>query len=265
MDSPRSLSTEVVRFHQLGWKQVEIAQELGIHQTRVSKILRGLGISGYNFNFLQQLSDTQQSVLVGTLCGDASVVFGGKKCRYPYVSMVHCLTQRDWLRWKVEQLGSLFDTQLYVPYRNKTHENAWAVGATSKTHPLLSSYYQEFYSRPDADCSEHVLKKQITRTVLSKVDDLALAVWFQDDGSTVRNSLKSAGRDGLTLCLGGGTDDEYELVKDWLGEQGMCVSRMKASGNAAVLYFGVDVVPSLLKRIRRFIHPSMEYKLGSWV
>jgi len=257
--------SRMLALHEQGLPSAGIARELGVSQTCVSRRLRYEGITGANFSFCKELSCAQESVILGSLLGDGCMV------RTPsgaYMKMDHGISQSEYLVWKSEMLAPLYKSIVPKIVVRKGEDSS--VVTKTRVHPLLIPYYDMFYSRPVSEMARSIGRKRLTTQILNSVNDLALAVWFGDDGTCIRHSRqKHSYRDGLELCLGGLGSPEYGLVEDWFGRQGFCVSRRgegylrKRGVNAVNLYFTVSSSVRLAAIIGPFLPKCMHYKLGN--
>lgn len=133
---------------------------------------------------------------------------------------------------------------------------------SSRAHPSLTEFHSLLYSRPDAECSKHVLKKRITPEILSMVDDLALAIWWADDGSFKRWETVGGTRVSVTLLVGAMTDLEYDLIQGWLEGFGYSV-RCKQDpwkGNCVEFFLGVDDSELFASRVSGYLPDCLETK-----
>lgn len=254
----------IMQLYQKGMLQREIAVKIGARQQYVSYWLREWGVSGPNRNFLQCLTVEQKSILLGTLLGDGSLMYsrGGKN---PLLRWSHGPTQEKFLIWKAQQFGPLFRMKKPTWYQAK--DGNWSVRMSSRCHPLLHEYHKLFYCRPKDQITPHIHEKMLTQAQLNQVDNLALAVWWMDDGSLNRNARNwetRNRRDALVFMLGALTNDEYELFQSWMEAQGYRLTRKnQQSGNSVMFSMGVDDSEHLAARIYPHIPPCMQSKLGS--
>lgn len=214
----------------------------GIYGTS-SRTLRGIlsrwGLSrGHRpYRRATRLGSSEMSVLVGTLLGDANLQVVGNQ--FPQLKMGHCLAQEEFIWWKYEQLRCL-----YASSPRLSGDMWWSWSRNCKE---LVDFYRVFYPQG---------KKVVTPEILSLVDDLALAVWFMDDGS--RHGC------GLRLNLGGLTDDEYRLIREWLCDRGFptTIHRDASCLNYLKLYMNDKTSKVFQDRCGRYFIPCMRYKLA---
>lgn len=135
----------------------------------------------------------QWSIIVGSLLGDASL---RKTNVNPSYSCEHSMKQLDYCKWKYEELKSL-NANFHICKRKtpdkrngKLYESAVC---RLPTNPALSEIYNYFYDTG---------VKKIVSEIFPYIDELALAVWFMDDGYKTTSSVAIA-----TNCF-----TEYDLL-----------------------------------------------------
>ena len=120
------------------------------------------------------LNSTQQSVLIGSLLGDARL-----ECRSKSGSarlrIHHAERQRDLVMWKYQVFQDLaarppWSTD-WLDKRNGKTYRSWFFH--TKTTLIFREWHQLFYPSP---------KKVIPQGLKQMLDPLALATWFMDDG-----------------------------------------------------------------------------------
>lgn len=148
-----------------------------------------------------ELTPRQRSVLIGTLMGDGHL-WMGKKSKVPSLHLGHGTNQREYLIWKAQQFGALFSR--LEPYEYERSNFAGKqFHLASRCHSSLSPYRQLFYPQG---------QKVVTPEILSSIDELALAVWYADDG-TLRWNQKIP---KIMFYAGGLTESEYLLIENFL-------------------------------------------------
>jgi len=248
----------ILSLHDEGCKQKDIAHAVGSSQGLVSKWLRERGRSGRNYRFWDP-TKRQLSILVGTLLGDGHLQVTDHTVN-AHLKWTHGELQKEYLSWKAKQFDKLFNKT--TPSKWLKPDGKWLYQLGSRVHPALNDYHSLFYSRPDDQVNKHVHKKMFTQEILDQVDDLALAVWWVDDGTSDRRRIRIS----LALCLGGLTVSEYTLVKCWFEDQGYSPTWhdwLPAGKNAAKLAFSVVDSEHLLSRMLEYVPECMSYKFKS--
>lgn len=219
--------------------------------------MRSLGYTGRNYGFVSGLTKRQESVLRGTILGDGGLELG-KASVNATLSLLHGEAQKAYLIWKIQELSTLFASTepkylVRLDKHGKPHPQ-WRL--RSRAHPLLTAMYNEFYTRPDSECNEHVFKKKLTPVLLATVhaDPLAWAAWFADDGFRVSGG-------SISIIVGAMTQEEYALAGWWWRGQGFDNSVLpERDANAARIRFSAEASHRLIAVLEPHTIPSMRYK-----
>lgn len=152
------------------------------------------------------ISSKQYQVLLGASLGDACLRI---QYNYPYGLIEHSIKQKDYLLFKKNLLGELCSPNIIERTRRLKFNGKYKKEGTSCafricTNRELVPIHNLIY--PNG-------KKTITKELLAKLEDLAIAIWYMDDGYWCVNHKKTSGRIGLaTLSF---SKEENELIKDY--------------------------------------------------
>lgn len=123
-------------------------------------------------------SKESRNLLLAMLFGDGSLNSKG------YVSMRHCVAQKDYIEWKRELLiGSISTTDCYYVDNN----GYGSYELRTKTYKFLKQYRKIIYKSGKKDITD--------RRILNKLTPLGLAIWYMDDGG-----LSQKKRDGVVVA-----------------------------------------------------------------
>ena len=121
-------------------------------------------------NTVGSLSEVQRGIVVGSLLGD-----GAMRCRAnALLEINHSFHQRSYVDWKYGHLAELVRT---APRFRGGNEGRIAYRFVTRSLPELTRYYRLFYESG---------RKAVPELELT---ELALAVWFMDDGCKSRSSV----------------------------------------------------------------------------
>lgn len=195
------------------------------------------------------LSSSQRSVLLGTLLGDAALhpLVSNRK---PQLTIGHGSKQQEYLLWKVDQLKPLFNTN---PRRYDYGRGVY-YQLSSASHPVLDELAPMIYIK---DGNSH--RKVITQELLSKIDDLALAIWWCDDGVAFKGSANR--KTSLGIALGGLSENEHLLVKQWLEGFGYKISMYRGYKSCVILRLNNESSIPFARRIREHVPQCMRPKM----
>lgn len=205
---------------------------------------------------MPELSQVQHSVLVGSVLGDANLHINSN-AKNAYLKFVHGPKQLEYLHWKAAHFSEFFNTM--VPYH---WDNKWGRSYQLRTRSagVFTKYHSLFYSRPRLECAAGIFPKRITPEILDSVDDIALAVWYGDDGS-LNVEKKESYRNSMTLALGGLSRPEYSLIAEWFRSFVPVVRIKETRSNCVVLKFGAEGSEVLASRIHKHLPLCMAYKI----
>lgn len=192
-----------------------------------------------------ELTTLEQSVLRGTLSGDGNLHVGKKRSKNAVLQLSHSINQRDWLTWKYTVLRRLFSCRLIWEKNGELH-------IQSRAYVELTDLYNEVYLNG---------VKIFNRLWLDRLDDLALAVWFCDDGTYDNNRKTTAPR----MCLTDLDDNQVRLVSTWFNDNGLGHTICgKRDDHSRELYFGGNNAERFMMRVVPYVPDCMQYKLGTY-
>ena len=195
----------------------------------------------------RKMTHTQKDVVIGMILGDAYLQKTGKQ--NARLRLEHSINQRAYLDWKVTILHNYFQSKVQTLTRvntiwNKTYQY---VRIQSMSSSDLGELQRAFYK-----ASGKVVPENIALYLRSP---LSLAVWFMDDGYYYPRdrmayiyipNLDEESRERLLLALK--TNFSLEPV-------------LKQKKKGLVLIFNVSETQKLMKLIKKYILPSMRYKI----
>jgi len=185
---------------------------------------------------MASLTETQRSVILGTMLGD-----GAMRCkRNALLEINHSAKQRAYVDWK---FGVLRDLVATSPAERKSGHSRRAYRFVTRSLSGLTPIYKLFYRDG---------KKRVPELLL---DPLILAVWFMDDGS----------RSYKTYYLNTQQFDrtDQERLVAMLGRQ----FNLRAYLNRDKSYLRIRLSVESARRFREIVRPHIltcfEYKLGA--
>ena len=189
-------------------------------------------------NTAGSLSQTQKSVIIGSLLGDGYLrIVPGR--RNAFLEVNHSFSQREYVDWKYSILRDITKS---APKKRVIDDVRVAYRFYTKQHPEITLLYRMFYKD-----GEKIIPSDLHITSLS------LAVWFMDDGSRCRtsdvylNTQQFDHKDQMKLI---------NMLKEF---------NLEARLNKDKIYQRIRFIKSSLAEFRRLVRPhiipSMKYKI----
>lgn len=186
----------------------------------------------------------QMQILWGGFLGDSSVA---EKGEYRFG---HSSKHEDYFRWKMAALTPFFRESVERFGHGRFSSHSFLTACGSQSHPWFAPLRHLYASG----------KKEIDSSFLSRLGPLALAVWYQDDGSRLCSGKQFS---GCAFATHGFSAESVLLLRNWLAErfniQSFAVSRNKKK--QFEIRLNTTNAKRLFSIIAPFVHPSMAYKL----
>ena len=129
------------------------------------------------------MSDIHKSVLIGSLLGDGGMWLA-PHCKNARLYICHCEKQLGYLNW-VRDLLQPFSRPIKQTEKagKKKFGDGYINGSNfyrfyTIAHPDVTDIFHDYYRKS---------LKGLDKTIIDKVDLLAMSIWFGDDGSIQRN------------------------------------------------------------------------------
>jgi len=187
------------------------------------------------------LNDDQLQILYGSYLGDGCIQKTVKD-RYR-LRIIHCKEQKLYCEWKASMFGI---TELeYIEKNGYSQKEAYRF--SSKCFDMDNSLANN--------------KKEIPDWLINKIDERAIAIWFMDDGSLSKYTLK----DGSVSCYATlhsnnfDYDNHIKLLNLFKKYNIECIISKSKKYN--YLRFDNKNTKVLLNLIRKYIHSNFEYKI----
>jgi len=225
-----------------GRTETEIASLYRTTQVQVGRLRKRWGIptllKSDRLALPSELPVRLRSILVGSMLGDGHLSgVGAHTARY---SEHHSAKQRPYLDWKASEWGAFVLS--VIPTDKGSHKG---FRFTTHTCRVLHPYWQMFYPTG-------VGSKTFANLPLEWVDELALAVWFMDDGSRTESYARFSVSEN-------GPDNQVRLaILRRLGLEGQLYGK---GGEQSLHVQGRTNYSRFLDLVTPHVHPSMKYKL----
>jgi ubiquinol-cytochrome c reductase cytochrome b subunit len=213
-----------------------------------------MSIIGMTPREVQHLTDSavgftslQQSVLVGTMLGDASLAKHGD---YHRLFVKHKEGHRSLAEWKREIFRDFTTMPLHFFEQRLNGRGYPCVQFVTRTSPIFSVWHERFY---------RAKRKVVPTEIADLLTPVAVAVWLMDDGT--------ADRAGISFQTHAFTIDEVRGLGSALYRLfGLRTSAIR-NGGAWILYVYGSSVPALRALVEPYVLTDLRYKLnprGSW-
>lgn len=190
----------------------------------------------------------QEQILLGSFLGDSHV---GPHCVFRFF---HSLSNEEYFWWKAEMLKTFFRTNIESKSKGSYSKTPMLVASGPSNHPWFS-YFDKYRG-----------EGLIDREYLERLGPLALAIWYQDDGSISKSGSTFSGCSIATHSYPIAT---ISAMRDWFRDRFGLKSFAVARGNKDCweLRFNSSESMKFFEIISPYIHPSMSYKIelpDSW-
>lgn len=229
-----------------GLNDKQLSEIFNIPQKRICDIRKKLGLK-CNTQKELQFTDEQLQIFLGGLLGD-SCLYIPNDCKNAMFIFKHSLVQEKYCLWKYNKLKNLCFKPIYSSqFDKRTNKTYYGITIKSFTNSLFTPYNDLFYKiNKNSKCRTKYINPQI----LSKVNDLGLAIWFQDDGFKSKSGYLIS-----TNCYS--LEDWEQIASFFLYKYNIIVKRLKSG----VTYIPSKYVEKFNSIIEPYIHPDCLYKL----
>lgn len=195
------------------------------------------------------ITKKQREIVIGLVIGDGFLQKTGKK--NARLRLEHSVRQKDYIFWKHEMLSNLMQSR---PKRIKRYNPIWGKSYSyyrcqSHSSPIFGQLRRQFYNENG--------KKIIPTNIGSLLKSpLTLAVWYMDDGYLYHRDKS------VYSYLAKHSEEEVDLLSKALKDNFNLASLVKLKkGKFYCLCFNVQETAKLIKIIKPYVIPSLNYKL----
>ena len=201
---------------------------------------------GNSVGSLEQLTQTEYDILIGTILGDAHVRKLKNNAR---IEFTHSTKQKEYLFWKYQQLKNWCDrsprtTSVY----DRRYQKKWySWRFSTRSHQVFTELWHLFYQE-----KIKIIPKTITEILKSP---LSLAVWYMDDGGRRNDSY------GVFLNTLSFTKMENEYLGECLRQNFDIDSRIHWISDGYRLYIPSSEAKKFSEIVHKYIVDTLKYKL----
>lgn len=193
-----------------------------------------------------------KQVLIGTLLGDGSIEKSGvNSFRFKGTQGI---IQKDYALFKCKILDSLVKTkwkEVNVKggwYKKKFFKERVSIILRSLSSSFFKKYYHMFYQNG---------KKEVSTTILNRLEPLGLAIWYLDDGSY------QYGEKAIYLSTHSFGLEGNKVIKKWFKKNHGIQVNIHPHENHYMLRMNVVSSKKFIEMIKKFVLKCMNYKLGT--
>ena len=190
------------------------------------------------------LNDDQLQVIYGSYLGDGYIDIT-KKNRYR-LRIIHCEKQKEYCSWKAEMFN--------ITKLNYCEKNGYS------QKPAYNFQTKIF------DLEEDIPKntKTVPEWILNKLDERGIAIWYMDNGSINKRTLKNGNITNYISIHSNNFD--YNVQKKFVKKfntYGINPTIHKTKNLYYYLIFNKENTRKLIDLISPYIHESMQYKINN--
>ncbi|MGL5458929.1 MAG: UvrD-helicase domain-containing protein [Cetobacterium sp.] len=185
----------------------------------------------FNQKTKYKLNDDQLSVFLGSYLGDGHADKRSEFNSYR-LKFTQGKAQLDYLKMKSEMFNMKKITEIKSGYTGRM------------------DVYQSDYS------NTFILDYDVWDLIKSRFDEKALAIWFMDDGSYSKSR-----KDSMIHC-NNLSDLESDIMKNILESKFDIFCSVGKNKGYNHIYINKTNTRKLIERIKEYVHPDLEYKLG---
>lgn len=200
-----------------------------------------------------------RSALVGMILGDGCLTKRWTNGEANF-QMSHCEKQYDYMLFKQQILSNITDSKIHPTTKILNGKEFKGFHLSTNRHPFFTSLYNRFY---------HNGKKVVDEYIVKKINSLALAIWFMDDGTRGQNKHRENENFSYYLCTNNFDYANQLLLKKSLEINfGIYfnINKSEKSKDGTYNYrlrLATKDNEKFIEIIKPFIIPSMRYKIDS--
>lgn len=188
-----------------------------------------------------------RSFIVGSILGDAHAQKRKNKTRIIWTTSLKNKPYLDYLYKNINSYTPCTKPKIY----NRKHKNGTtyqSIRFSTKSHQAFNPIHQHFYNQQN--------NKILPNNLEQLICPLAIAIWFQDDGSKTNNALRFA--------TNSWNNNQLQYLSDILYWKFAIPTKLHKTGkntpHQRVIYVPTSYVKQFQYLIQPFIHPTMLYK-----
>lgn len=196
------------------------------------------------------LTKKQKAAIIGMVLGDGYLQKTGQL--NARLRLEHSLKQQNYLIWKINLLPCLFQGKYSIIHRrHPISEKTYSyIRHQSNASPYLGKVRKIFYSDGQKKIPEELEK--------FLVDEIALAIWYLDDGYYCRRD------NSMYIYLGKVSEVEAKIIsKSIFNVFNIKNTILNKKSKGFVIYISPRKIKKVVEIVQKYMPESMAYKLPS--
>lgn len=217
--------------------------------------LRGNALKKYKEEL--KLTPDQRSIIVGTLLGDATMRLSGGRPVYS-IKFEQGIQHKQYVEHLFEVFEAFCGTRPKDRFVDK-QKTRKSVSFTTYRHHEFIFYYNYFYDIQDQQDGSKKGVKVIRKNIHKYLTPMAVAYWFMDDGTFIRDS--KSGSKSYYFSTQGFEKTESQRLCDALKHNFNISANVHKDKDKWRIYVVASSKQTLLDLITPYIHSDFIYKL----
>jgi len=252
---------ELERLYLLGFTLEECAEKINVPKSHIKYLRAFYGIKRKGAKYINrkntelELTDKQKQIIIGSLLGDA-----GRGGENSIIKFKQSSSQKEYLMWKFNNLKNI-STDAGVIIESKEDKRYNKINEAYRFFTSANSFVEKCNNMLYKD------KKEVSIDYLESLEELGLAVWYMDDGTTdwsykKRESTEQNITPELKICTDSFSIDSIENMINFLKERFNIDSHFRThNGNKHRIIINTNSAYDFINIIKPHVIKSMLYKV----
>jgi len=191
----------------------------------------------------------KRAMLIALVLGDG-YIYCKKKYNNCGISITHSIKQEDYIKYKSELLGEIFDTKPPKLHYNNDEFPGVVMTKGNKYFRILRKWMY------------NANKKKISKKILSYLTPKGIAIWYMDDGSLCAKKRKGRIHGSELYISTYISKEENQLIIDYFKDtHDIQFTQVKSKGKYR-LRCGTKQAIKFIELVKPFIISQMSYKIA---
>lgn len=199
-----------------------------------------------------------KSLVIGSYLGDGCISKQQNSNSNCYLKIQHSYKQLEYAKWKANLFESLAKQPIIINGNNNKGQPYKSVAFSTKVHPFCTQLRQYYING----------RKTIKKFMMTHLDELALTIWYLDDGNlsyrkkTRKDGSKYRYLGGIKIATCSFSNKECEILMDALKKKWDIDSKIYLTkGKYPVIWLNSTNGYKFLDIVSPFVPECMTYKI----